>query len=56
MVSLILIYSLKSMYNHNIDSIVVPNLNIKSCTMLGNKKAEDLKNINPHIEINFYCE
>ena len=56
MTTLILIYSLKSIYNHNLDSIVVPNLNIKSCTILGNKITEDLKNINPHIEINFYCE
>ena len=54
MVTLVLIYSLKSMYNHNVDSIVVPNLRIANCPILGNKLTQDLKHMNPDIEINFY--
>ena len=56
MITLVLLYSLKSIYNHNLDSIIVPNLNIKSCMLLGNKITQDLKKINSDIEINFYCE
>lgn len=44
MTILILIYSLKSLYNHNIDTIVVPSLISQSdCNVLGNKISQDLK-------------
>lgn len=56
MVTLVLIYSLKSLYNHNVDSIIVPNLKVSSCQVLGTKITQDLKHMNPDIEINFYCE
>ena len=56
MVTLVLIYSLRSIYNHNIDSIIVPNLKVPLCQALGTKITQDLKHMNPDIEINFYCE
>jgi hypothetical protein len=56
MSTLVLLYSLKSIYNHNIDSIVVPNLEKQACQSLGKNLTVDLKNLNSDIEVTFYCE
>ena len=53
MVTLVLIYSLKSMYNHNVDSIIVPNLKVPLCQALGTKITQDLKHMNPILKLTF---
>jgi len=57
MTALVLIWSLKSIYNQNIDTIVVSNIRTTfGCQALGNKLTQDLKKINPEIEVTFTCE
>ena len=57
MYTLILLISLKSMYNHNIDTTVVPNLLTEpQCLSLGDVMKNDMKKINPDINVQIYCE
>ncbi len=57
MYTLILIISLKSLYNHNIDSMVVPNLvSDKQCLALGRTLRDDMIELNTDIKVKVYCE
>lgn len=57
MYTLILVLSLKSIYNHNIDTLVVPNLvSDKQCLALGRTIKTDMVELNPDIEVKVYCE
>lgn len=52
-----LVFSLKSLYNHNIDSIVVPNLiSDKQCLALGRTLRSDMEELNSDIKVRVYCE
>jgi len=54
--TLLIVISLKSLYNHNLDSIVIPNLYSEhECINLGKKVSDDLKNLNTEIETIIYC-
>ena len=57
MYTLILVYSLKSIYNQNIDSIVVPSLQTKTiCIEIGKELTRNLKSLNSEIETVITCE
>ena len=57
MYTLILIFSLKSQFNHNIDSIVVPNLpTITACEKLQLLLSSDLVSLNPDLRVIGHCE
>lgn len=57
MYTLILVMSLKSLYNHNIDTLVVPNLvSDKQCLALGRTLRTDMVELNPDIKVKVYCE
>lgn len=57
MYTLILVFSLKSMYNQNIDTLVVPNLvTDKQCLALGRTLRTDMLELNSDIKVQVYCE
>lgn len=57
MYTLILIFSLKSMYNHNIDTMVVPNLvSDEECLKLGRIIKTDMIELTSDIKTIAYCE
>lgn len=57
MYTLILVMSLKSLYNHNIDTLVIPNLvSDKQCLALGRTLRTDMVELNPDIKVKVYCE
>jgi hypothetical protein len=57
MYTLILVFSLKSMYNQNIDTLVVPNLvSDKECLTLGRTLRTDMLELNSDIKVQVYCE
>lgn len=57
MYTLILIFSIKSIYNHNIDSMIIPNLiSDRECLRLGGIIKKDMTNLDSNINIVAYCE
>jgi len=54
--TLVLIWSLKSVYNQNIDTIIVSNLTFKSCEILATDITNKLKRLNENIEVSFTCQ
>lgn len=57
MYTLVLILSLKSQFNHNIDLKTVPNLTTEAqCLKLGKKLSDDLYHFNIDIITKLYCE
>ena len=57
MYTLILVFSLKSLYNHSIDTLVVSNLiTDKQCLTLGKTLGSDMLQVNSDIKVSVYCE
>lgn len=57
MYTLILVFSLKSLYNHSIDTLVVSNLiTDKQCLILGKTLRSDMLQVNSDIKVSVYCE
>jgi len=55
--TLILILSLRSQFNHNVDIKVIPNLVSESrCVDVRRRIIDDLKILDPQIEVVAYCE
>lgn len=54
---LILILSLKSQFNHNLDMNVIPMISTEAkCIDLKNRLIKDLKTLDPQLEVVAYCE
>jgi hypothetical protein len=56
MYTLILIWSLKTMYNQNLDTVVVERIKFEDCASIADVLTKDLKSFNPDIQTKFICE